>query len=303
MKKYLISITIILIVILGIYLHLDTKNKKVKINKKIKIATTIFPLYDITKNIVGDKIDVINILPPGGSPHTFEITPSLIKKLQGTKIVFNIGDPLDSWVTKIGNNVNNILIYPVKKNINLKPFKFEHQDKKEKNTLDPHYWLSTENAKIIAENITKKIISIDPNNKSAYENNLNEYKIKLTETKNKIDQILANIPNKKLIVFHDSWNYFADEFNLDIVGVFVNSPGKEPTPQYLKKLHDTTKQNNIKAVFSEPQLSPETIKPFVDDLNLSLYILDPLGGINERNSYINTLLYDAKIINQALNKK
>ncbi len=305
MKKYIIGIIIILTATLGVYFSLNQKNELDKPQKKIKVATTIFPLYDITKNIAGDNMEVINILPPGGSPHTFEITPSLIKNLQGAKIIFNIGDPLDNWITKIGDNVDDVSIYSVKEGIDLKSFKFKHKHEHEKKpgmkmTLDPHYWLSIKNAKIIAENITKKIISIDPDNKLIYENNLDKYKIKLTKTKNEIDKILENVPNKKLIVFHESWNYFAYEFNLDIVGVFINSPGKEPTPQYLKELHDTAKKHNIQVVFSEPQLSPETIKPFVEDLNLSLYILDPLGGIGERNSFINTLLYNAKTINNAL---
>jgi len=331
--KYIIFTLILLAVAVGVYTVSITFKKMDADNEptQIKVATTIFPLYDITKKIAGEYVTVLNILPPGGSPHTFEVTPSTIKEMQGTSLIFTVGDPLDTWASEIAANIGNAAIKPVSEGINLQPFTFGHSHKHEEDghadeheehgdeteeeeheedghadeheeMLDPHYWLDTDNAKIIAANIATELSRLDPMHADDYQKNLNTYQTELDAVRQQISNLLRDVKRKDLIVFHESWNYFTREFGLEIAGVFTTAPGQEPTPQQLKALHDTATAHDIHVVFSEPQLSPETIKPFVEDLNLSLYVLDPLGGLDTRDSLIHTLLYNAQTLNQALNE-
>ncbi len=294
----------------------------------LKVAATIYPLADIVENIAGDKIEVVNIVPPGASPHTFEVTPSSVKELQGAEIIFAIGDPLDTWTADLLSAVDGTEVLTVDDGIDRHEFQYTHHHEEadheedeheheeadheeeehghghehEDGELDPHYWLSTNNAKIIAGNVAAELSWLDPENAEVYQSNLLAYQAELDQVHEEIESILKSLSSRELIVFHESWNYFADEFDLEIAGVFTTSPGKEPTPSELAELHDTAEEHGITAVFSEPQLSPETIRPFVEDLDLELYVLDPLGGIDERDSLINTLKYNAQTIQQALGK-
>ncbi len=309
--KKLLFLLIIFMTVSFIYWVIQKKSSVT--NSRIVIATSIFPLADITRAIVGDKMEVVNLVPPGSSPHTFTITPSDIKKLKQAKIIFIIGDPLDSWTKEITSSLDNITIYPVNQGVKLRTFAEWQKYYQEKTILkesednhdqliDPHYWLSPTNGKIIAQNIYEQIIKLDPQNKNYYAKNLQNFKKQIDQTITTIKSELKDLPQKNIIVFHDSWNYFANEFGLNIVGVFVPAPGKEPSPKYLASLHKSAKKFNIKSVFAEPQLSLETVRPFIADLNLKLYILDPLGGVPPRDSYINILLYNAQTIKQALSE-
>lgn len=301
---------IVIIIVIGAVLYFTSSIEPA--GGKLKVATTIFPLADIVENIGNGRVEVVNLVPPGASPHTFEVTPSSIKQLQNTQVIFAIGGSLDAWTANILSVGNEVEVYSVNQGIERQPFHVVHEHehehegeireghRHEANGLDPHYWLSTENVKIMAANVAEKLSELDPDNAPFYRSNLIAYQSELNEVHNQIEIILENLEFRDLIVFHESWNYFADEFDLEIVGVFVSSPGKEPTPQYLAKLHETAIEHAVPAVFSEPQLSPETIRPFVEDLDLELYILDPLGGIDERDSLINTLIYNAKVIKEAL---
>ena len=76
-KGYLI----IIIIILGI-LSLFTLRKTYEEFTVPKVAVTIYPFYDIVKGIVGDKFEVILIVPPGAEPHNFELLPQDILKLR-----------------------------------------------------------------------------------------------------------------------------------------------------------------------------------------------------------------------------
>ncbi len=298
-KVIFITLLFFIVIILCLFYF---KNKLVSNNEKkeMKVATTIFPLFDITRNIVGDKIEVVNMLPSGASPHTFSLRPKDVKKLNQTKVIFVIGE-IDDWIQEAATSLDGVEIYPVNERINLKPFHSHHHlEESHHNSFDPHYWLSLDNAKIIAENITEKLSLIDPQNREYYQKNLESYLNEIENTRAQIIDLLDNLSNRNMIVFHDSWNYFADEFDLNIVGVFTPSPGKEPSPEYLKNLYDTAKKYNIKAVFSEPQLSSEVINSFIEDLGLKVYVIDPLGGRNLQDTYLKTMLSNAQIIYQAL---
>lgn len=276
--------------------------------EKPKIASTIFPLYDMAKNIVGDKFDVIQILPPGASPHTYELTPKQVKQLQGVSAVFSIGHGLDSWTDTLVETVPDVKRVVVDDGVRLKKLSSSEEDEEHEHAgaahhhegANPHYWLSIENGKIISQNIAREIIRIDPANEDYYRAGLETYLANLDNLRTSIEARINTLSDKKMVTFHDAWAYFAEEFGLEIVGTFEPFPGKQPTPRYLAELQDLARRNKVKAVFSEPQLSDQAIASFVQDIGLELYVLDPLGGIEGRDSYIKLLTYNADVIVEAL---
>jgi zinc transport system substrate-binding protein len=103
-----------------------------------------------------------------------------------------------------------------------------------------------------------------------------------------------------MIVFHDAWFYFADYFDLEIVGAFEPIAGKSPSPKYLQSILDKIEKNNIDVLFIEPQLDPEIALAMAQGLVDNFEVLDPIGGLDERDSYINLIDYNVKTIIKAL---
>lgn len=301
-SKFTIIAVLALAIILGLaFAGVNFKQAPRAIPKQFKAAATIFPIYDIAKNIAGGKTEVVNIIPPGASPHTFEPKPSNIIALQDAALIFTIGNGLDDWVARLANNsLPNARIVMMDKNIALQKPVFEDADDERNGGADPHYWLSAVNAQIIANTITEAFMSADPQNGDYYSANKESYLIKLKALDSSIHQILSPLEKRSIINFHDSFEYFGKEYGIEVVGVFEPFPGKEPTPRFLKDLADTAKKYALKAVFTEPQLSSAAVEPFVNDLGLTIFTLDPLGGIGERMSYSSLMLYNARILAQAL---
>jgi zinc transport system substrate-binding protein len=269
---------------------------------KPKIAATIFPLYDISRNIVGDKMEVVLILPPGASPHTFELTPQSVERLQGVSLIFKIGHGLDDWTQNIAGFIANEQTVVVDQGI-----KFIYSDEGDREGgadkgggVNPHYWLSIENAQIIAKNIADKVIASDAANEQTYRANLEAYVGKLEKLKAETAEKLKPFAGAKLITFHDSFVYYAQEFNLQIAGTIEPFPGKQPTPRYLAELQKKIEDSHIRVLFTEPQLSAESVQAFVEDLGLRLYVLDPLGGIQGRDNFIALIQYDTNTVAEAL---
>ncbi|PIS04729.1 MAG: hypothetical protein COT81_04905 [Candidatus Buchananbacteria bacterium CG10_big_fil_rev_8_21_14_0_10_42_9] len=305
MKRRNFSIIVIAFILLvaGGYYFITLPNQPAPTGQ-LKIATTIFPIFDIAQQIGGDDLEVILILPPGASPHTYEPTPSQIRALQNTKIFFKVGLGLDDWADSIARSVDTAKIVALDKNIDVKAG-LEHEDEEDENNQDhkgqdPHYWLDARNAIIMAQTITQELSALDPSQANTYQTNLAILTEKLNNTHKQVKNQLSELKRNKLLVFHDSWNYFAQAYGLEIIAAVEPSPGREPTPQYLQNLTQQINQYNISVVFSEPQLPIDTIKPFLDDLNLSYSVLDPIGGVPGRDSYIELLNYNANTIKAAL---
>lgn len=265
---------------------------------KPQVAATIFPLYDISRNVTGDKMNVELILPPGASPHTFEVTPQRVRNLQGTKIIFKIGHGLDDWTDRLSAFLSGAQIITVDKGIH---FIYEDEaDHPGHGGVNPHYWLSVQDAQIIANNIADNMIAIDSGNANVYRQNLKEYVAKLQELESQIAQRLQPYKGAKIITFHDSWAYYANEFDLQVAATIEPFPGRQPTPRYLADLQNIITAHNIHTLFIEPQLSSESVESFVHDLGVRLYILDPLGGVEGRDSYIQLMRYNTDTIIEAL---
>ncbi len=277
------------------------------------VAATIFPLQDIATNIAGDRLEVAAILRPGASPHTYTLAPRQVREFRNVKVVFSIGGGLDDWVDALIETLPDAKKVVVDRGIHWKQSGLagvrvdEHKhaggDSHNHKEANPHYWLSISNGKIIAATIAEELIRLNPEDEDYYSANLKEYLSQLDVLRIKIAEKIDRLPNKKMLTFHDAWIYYAEEFGLEIVGAFEPFPGKQPTPRYLADLQEKVKRHKVTALFSEPQLSNETIAPFVADMGLKLAVLDPLGGIEGRNSYIELLTYNTDVIVETLSNE
>ncbi len=277
----------------------NTSSNNTGAPKRLKVASTIFPLHDIVRRVGADKIDAILILPPGSSPHTFEASPSQAKEIQNVDVMFKIGGEVDSWVTNLVSAGNKDLkVIDLSQTIVLKPF--EAQVNSDNNNLDPHYWLDPTNALIMVDEIVQELSLQDNTNAAYYQEQGNNYKEEIKARDIIWQEKLASLNNKELVVFHDAWGYFASHFGLKIAATFEPFPGKSPSPQYLKDLQDVVKEHKIKAVFVEPQLAGSTVSALAQDLNLKVYSLDPIGGMKDKASYIGTMDFNINSIYEAL---
>ncbi|MBU1038727.1 metal ABC transporter substrate-binding protein [Patescibacteria group bacterium] len=299
----LIGVGLILLIIGGLVYKRSTSQVKPQVvgNQVLQVVATVYPLADLVKQIGQNRVRVVSLLSPGVSPHTFEIKPSDIKNLQSAQAVFTIGYGLDNWFSQLADGLPVKQVYQVTKGITLKQLAFTHHDQEEgESSADPHYWLSTVNGRIMAGNIYDILVALDPAGQAYYYKNLQILNNELVKVAADGQEKLSSLSTKDLILFHESFNYLAAEFNLKVVGVFEASPGRQPTPQQLKDIYDAATRYGLKVIFSEPQFANDSLKPLLDDLHLKLFVLDPLGGSVGRFSYVDLLRYNIDTLYEAL---
>lgn len=145
------------------------------------------------------------------------------------------------------------------------------------NGVNPHVWLSPSNAKVLAEAVTQRLVSLDAKNAAFYQNNLAKFEKGLAVTDANITKQLSSVKNVPYIVFHDGYGYFEHHYGLDHVGEVTVSPERKPGAKKVAELRDMIDEHKVQCVFTEPQFSPAIVKTLLDGTKVKSVPLDPLG--------------------------
>lgn len=255
---------------------------------KPKVAATIFPLFDIARTLAGPFAEVVLVLPPGASPHTFEPTPAAVRALGGAAVLFVVGHGLDDWAVRAARGVGVTRILPVDQGIELR-----RTGSGTVATVDPHYWLSIPNGRAIARTMAAELARVRPDHATEVQAALAAYLARLDEADQDIRRRLARLPTRRIATFHDAFGYFAEAYGLEIAAVFQPFAGREPGPRFVMDFQQKLRAADVGVVFAEPQLSVDVIRPIARDLGIAVAVLDPLGGVPGRESYVAMMEFDA----------
>ena len=253
----------------------------------VKVAATIFPLYDITRQVGGPVADVVLILPPGASPHTFEPTPAGVRALAGARALFAVGHGLDAWAARLARGAGVSRLIQVDAGIALR---------RVDGAVDPHYWLSARNASAIAGVVAAELERLAPGRRPEIQRSLAAYRTRLAAVDARVRELLADLPSRRIATVHEAFGYFADAYGLEVAAVFEPYPGLEPSPRFVVEFQKKVRAASVRVVFTEPQLALDALQPIARDLGVTLAVLDPLGGLPGREGLVELLLFDAHAI-------
>lgn len=281
-KKLLVFILIVLSLV-----FVSCNNNKEE-SDKLTVAVTIVPQETFVKAVCGDLVNVVVVVPPGSSPETYEPTSREIAAFHKSSIYFAIGMP-----------VEDVSIFPIVEDT--KVIKLHEIVSKEHEDLffegeerDQHIWLSPKRAKVMVKTIAEEMAKLDPDNREIYEANCEKYIQELDKVDEEIKEILKDVKNRKFIVFHPAFGYFAADYDLTMYS--LEEEGKEATPKRLEELIDLAKKENIKAIFYQSEVDSSQSKAFAEEIGGKTIMLSPLA-----KDYTDNLEKMAKLIAEANN--
>lgn len=299
--KFTVS-ALLLVLVLSIFGCKKDNIETSQVGDKLRIVTTIPPLYAHTKAIVGDLAIVENLVTPGQSAHTFDLTPAQAKSLAYADIVIINGLGLEEFLTDFIANAEAEGTVIVDASEGIPTIDYEehgeeeehHEDADEHHHdgADPHVWLSPTNAMMQVKNISTAIMASDPANANTYNENTNYYLELISKLKDELTQQFATTKPANFIVFHDAYRYFLREFSLESYqkGILEEVPGTEPSLAYLKKLTDLISEGEVKIIFTEPQFPSDVATALAEKIGKPVGVLDPLGSTLNADGYLNLLI-------------
>lgn len=307
--KKILFIVLALIMILSIGCSKNNYDENIS-DGKLKIYTSIYPLYDFTTKIGGDKVVVSNLVPAGTEPHDFELSTSDIVNLEKADMLIYNGAGIESWSDKVINSLENKNITYVKSSENLNIHKANSNEKSinHSHSTDPHTWLNIQNAKKEMENIKNALVKKDPDNASYYEKNYETYVKKFDELDEKYKETIGDIPNKSIIVAHEAFGYLCEEYNIEQVAIEGLTPDSEPDPARMSEIIKFAKDNEINTIFFEELVSPKVAQTIAKEVGAKTEVLNPLEGLSEddiknNKDYFSVMKDNLQVIYNSLKNK
>jgi zinc transport system substrate-binding protein len=263
---------------------------------RLSVVTSFYPMYIMTANIVQDVpgVRLINLAPPfTGCLHNYQMTPQDMKVLSKADILVINGAGMEVFLDGIAKHNSKLKIIDASKGTDLIA---------EKGDVNPHIFVSIAGAMAQVQNIESGLKEIDPGYAGHYRENARRYLDKLESLKERMTQALKGAKNRNIITFHEAFPYFAREFGLKIVSVIEREPGSEPSAGEMAETIKLIKQNNVKALFAEPQYPVKTAEAIVRETDARLYILDPVvtGPMDDRDHYLKAMEKNLEVLREAL---
>jgi zinc transport system substrate-binding protein len=270
---------------------------------KLTVVATIFPLADFVKNVAGDKVEVVTLLQPGDSPHTYAERPSYSKAVARAKLLVVNGAGLDFWVEKLKSAASDNMVELDTSAILEKEGLLLSGDEHD-GGVNPHYWLDPVLAQKQVEAIAAALVMVDPENEGFYLENAAKYIGELKSLDREIREETDEFSTRSFITFHPAWTYFASRYGLTEAAVIEEAPGKAPTIDDIKRIVDVVRDLKVRAIFAEPQFNPAAAQRIAEDSggDVRVLFLDPIGGADlpGRDSYIALMRYNVGQMGEAM---
>lgn len=247
----------------------------------IVVTTTIYPLYSIVKEVGKDKVSLHNLIPFGTEAHGFDPTPQDMAKLTKSDIFILSSDVMEPWKDKIVKSLkikNNI--FDMSEHINLRKINKEDGYL----AIDPHYWVTLSNYILMINAITKLLIEKDDKNREYYIKNSTDYLTKVTALKNKYDASMRTCTNKKILVNHDAFGYFTDDYNIKQYSISGITPEDRPSAKKISELIKLVKKENINTVFFEQFTNSKVAEAIANEAKIKTDTLRPAENITEKDN-------------------
>jgi zinc transport system substrate-binding protein len=378
---------------LGLSLACGSKSGGGGNSGKPKVVVSIFPIYDLTRRIAGDRLDVQLVLPPGQSEHSYDPTPKEIAALDGAKLGITVGLEMDRWAENVMRSAGDPPLLKVGEKVPTIPVdvepitdeevhahekehghhdhddhdkpegsgsaKHDDHDKKpdagkqpdahddhdhdkkpagkdakkpdahddhdhdkpepkkpepapkqpephddhghaEVGSPDPHVWLDPDRMIKAVDVIAARLAEIDPAGKDTFTKNADALKASLKALDGKLATRTKAWTKRSIVTFHGSMGYFAKRYNILIAAVVEPIAGTEPTGAYIMEVVAAIKRGKAAAIFTEPQLAKGPGETISKEAGIPLGELDPVGGVDGRETYEALLTWNADQLEKVL---
>ena len=281
------------------------------------VAASIFPIADAVRQVGGDRVEVVTLLPAGQTPHDYRPTPAQTEKLARAGLLIVVGLGLDDWARRsaaavgaggpevldlgstlmggfprgLGDSAENAAPDAVTSGpTNRSPDRehgghdpHEHGDA----AVDPHVWLDPVVMMGFADQIFQTLRRLDPAGESIYRANALRFRKELEELDWLCARRLQAVPRKEFVSLHAAFGVFAKRYGLRQLAL-RHTHAEEAGPRHLEEVVAFIKAHRIKTIFAEPQFPADRLEAIAHQTGATIRYLDPIGapGVPGYDGYV-----------------
>ena len=251
------------------------------------VVVSVAPQAAFVREVAGDLVNVVTMLPPGANHETYSPPPQDMEQLSQASLYLAIGLPSERTgiMPKAAELNRSLKIVDVQKEVSKQfaPRYFSADDQ------DPHIWLSPKRAALMVRLTATELGLLDPANKSIYAANAEKFIAQIEAVDREAQAIFQGVQNRTFIVYHPAFGYFADDYSLTMVA--LEEEGKEADPRHMREIIDMAREKGIKVIFYQEDIDGRQSKTFAEELGGRAEKVSPMAA-----DYVNNIRLMARTI-------
>lgn len=266
--------------------------------QECQVVATTLPVYDFTSQLCeGTGITVGRLVTENVSClHDYSLQVSQMRKIEAAELVVISGAGLEDF---LGSALDGKDYIDSSANVHIHEAGDQHNDENHGHShdADPHIWLSSENAKVMSENIFHGLCLRYPEHKEAFTRNLTQLHSQLDALQTYGEENLKDLSYRQIITFHDGFGYFAESFDLTILEAVEEESGSEASAKEIIHLAQLIREHKLSSLFIERIGSDACANILAAETGANIYTLDmAMAG----DSYFDAMYHNIDTIKEAL---
>ncbi|MBN1891948.1 MAG: zinc ABC transporter substrate-binding protein [Clostridiales bacterium] len=298
-------------------------------NGRLKVIASIYPMADFSEKIGGDHVQVIQLIPAGFEPHSWEPSPLDMRTFEDANIFVYNGAGIEMWVDKVMSSIknNNLIQVNASSDISLiepgsysvidDPQETDHEHDAESDhpsedlthgKFDPHVWLDPQNAKIQMKAICEAFCQADPEHEDDYRHNYARYAAEVDVLDNEYREALRSVTNPYIVVSHEAFGYMCKAYGLYQIPIRGISADAEPDAARMREIIDLVNEYEVSVIFFEALSSPKVSAAIADETGCEIMALHPIGGLTEEQmdageDYFSMMRYNLEALKSSFSEE
>ena len=277
----------------------------------LRVVATLSVFADLVKQVGGDDVQVSFVASPRFNPHFIEPKPSDVLKVKRADLLVDAGLDLEAWRGPLLDAAGNPNLFPGSQgelDLSVGIPLLEVPDRPLSRLMgdihiygNPHYWLSPENAKIMARAIAAKLAEMDPAHAAAYQKRLADFLRRLDQQIAQWQQTAASIRGKEAVAYHNEWPYLAEFLGIKINQFLEPKPGIPPGPQQLGMLEAYMKTHGVRVIVQPTYVPRGAAEALARRTGATVVILcQNLGELPQAKDYFAFIDYNVQQLVHAM---
>ena len=245
------------------------------------VVTSFYPIYLFALNLLDGVEDVTltNLADTGtGCLHDYQLQTGDMKDLARADVFLINGAGMESYLEGVFDAFPALPVVDASAGVTLLEdcSAHAHDEHAHDHAFNAHIWLDAENAILMVNNLAEGLIAALPAHAEAIAANRDAYIVRLTTLDAELSAVLANVPNKDIITFHEAFPYFAEAYGLHVAAVVNRDPDDALSPRALAELCKTVTSLGTPPLFTEPQYEDVAAQTISRETGASIHTLDPI---------------------------
>ena len=271
----------------GAGIYYTTSQHDSKGNGDLKVVTSFYPVYEFTKQVVGDEGEVSYLIPAGSEVHDFQPSTKNVADIEKADTFVYLNENMETWVPKVEKNINtkHTKVIKASKGMILLPGTEEedhdHGGEEHYHAYDPHVWLSPKRSQKLVETIRDGLIAQHPDKKAVFTTNAEKYLKKLQALDKEYTEAFSQAKQKSFVTQHSAFAYLALDYGLTQVPISGVSAESDPSAKRIASLSKYVSEYDIKYIYFEENASSSIAKTLANEVGVKTAVLNPIESLTK----------------------